>query len=257
MDLQINNQAFLVCGATSGFGKGTATALLNEGAKVIGVARKEEGLNEMAYKFGDRFIAVKGDITTSQTIEKAIKAAKTHDISGVLVNAGGPPALNFQETTLENWDEAYRSLLRWKVELTQKLLPHFTQKAYGRFVFVESASVKQPIENLVLSTSLRLSVVGFVKTLTQEIDIPGITFNIVGPGSHETPAINRLIKKASEKQDIPFEEAKAAMTEKLPVKKMGNPDYLGSLAAWLLSPLSEFVTGQVYAIEGGSVKSTL
>ena len=257
MDLQIAKQSFLICGATSGFGKGTAKALMNEGSKVIGVARSTEGLDRMRTEYGDLFTPIQGDITTTTTINQVVSKAKDMNISGALINAGGPPAMSFEETKLEDWDNAYRNLLKWKVEITKKLLPLFKSQKYGRLVYIESSSVKQPIENLVLSTSLRLSVVGMVKTLSQEIAGQNITFNIIGPGSHATPAIERLIKKKSEIQGIPFEKAHADWIENIPAKQMGNPDYLGSLAAWLLSPLAEFVTGQVYTLEGGSVKSTL
>jgi 3-oxoacyl-[acyl-carrier protein] reductase len=96
-----------------------------------------------------------------------------------------------------------------------------------------------------------------VKTVSQEISGQHINFNIIAPGSHATPAIERLIKKKSELGGIDFEEAKKNWIQNIPAKQLGNPEQLGSLAAWLLSPLSEFVTGQVYALEGGSVKSTL
>lgn len=257
MDLQINNQTFIVCGATSGFGKGTAESLMTEGAQVIGIARNHDKLDEMASKWTTQFQPVQGDITQSENIDKIVMLAKENKISGILVNAGGPPALSFEETTLEYWDDAYKNLLRWKVELTQKLLPLFKAQNYGRLVYIESSSVKQPIENLVLSTSLRLAVVGMVKTLSQEVSGQNITFNIVAPGSHATPAIERLIKKKSENEGISYDQAHKNWINNIPSGFMGNPDYLGSMATWLLSPLSEFVTGQVYAIEGGSVKSTL
>ncbi len=257
MNLQINNQAFLVCGASSGFGKGTAVALLNEGARVIGVARNQEGLDEMSRHYGDAFIGFAGDITLSETINKVVKKANELNISGALINAGGPPALAFEEAQLKDWDEAYQKLLRWKVEITQKLLPVFKKQQYGRVVYIESSSVKQPIENLVLSTSMRLAVVGMMKTVSQEVSGQNISFNIIAPGSHATPAIERLIKKQSELKGISNEAARKAWIDAIPAGKMGNPDYLGSLAAWLLSPFAEFVTGQIYALEGGAVKSTL
>lgn len=257
MDLQIAQQTFIVCGATSGFGNGTAEALLNDGAKVIGVARKADRLEAMSEKYGDKFSPLQGDVTKAETIDKIAKVAAEYNVSGILVNSSGPPAKSFLETETEDWDDAYARLLRWKVELTQKVLPHFRKKQYGRLVYIESASVKQPIENLVLSTSLRLAVVGMVKTVSQEIADQNINLNIMAPGSHATPAIERLIIKKSELEDISYEDAHKAWIDNIPVKKMGNPNKLGALAAWLLSPLSEFVTGQVYAIEGGNVKSTL
>jgi 3-oxoacyl-[acyl-carrier protein] reductase len=257
MDLQVKNKTFLICGATSGFGKATAEVLLNEGAHVIGVARSEDNLMAMKGNYGNQFRPLSGDIIQSATIDRVMELARDRKISGALINAGGPPALSFAETQLENWDDAYQRLLRWKVEITQKLIPIFKQQQYGRMVYIESSSVKQPIENLVLSTSLRLAVVGMVKTVSQEVSGQNINFNIIAPGSHATPAIERLIKKKSELGCIDFEEAKKAWIENIPAKQLGNPNHLGSLAAWLLSPLSEFVTGQVYALEGGAVKSTL
>jgi 3-oxoacyl-[acyl-carrier protein] reductase len=102
------------------------------------------------------------------------------------------------ETNLDDWDTAYNSLLRWKVELIKALLPTFQNQNYGRIVFIESMSVKQPVANLVLSNSLRLAVVGFVKTLSQEVSKDGITVNILAPGFHDTPAAQRLFVKRSE-----------------------------------------------------------
>ncbi|PKP09367.1 MAG: short-chain dehydrogenase [Bacteroidetes bacterium HGW-Bacteroidetes-4] len=257
MELSINKQTFLVCGATSGFGKGTARALMNEGARVLGVARNQEGLKQMKQEFGDAFISLSGDISQSEIIHEVVNQARKLSISGALINAGGPPALAFEETQLSDWDEAYQKLLRWKVELTQQLLPHFKTQKYGRLVYIESSSVKQPIENLVLSTSLRLAVVGMVKTVSQEVSGQNINLNIIAPGSHATPAIERLIKKKSELSGQSLEAARKEWIENIPAKQMGNPDYLGTLAAWLLSPMAAFVTGQVYALEGGAVKSTM
>ena len=100
MDLQIKNQTFIVCGATAGFGQATAKALMNEGAKVIGIARKQDGLDQMAATYKKRFIPLKGNITTSDTINQAANLAQEYKISGILINAGGPPAKLFEETRL-------------------------------------------------------------------------------------------------------------------------------------------------------------
>jgi 3-oxoacyl-[acyl-carrier protein] reductase len=257
MNLDINGQTFIVCGATSGFGKGTTKALIDDDAYVVGVARNGDNLKETQKELGDKFTPLKGDVTDSDTIKEIVKIAKERKISGILINAGGPPAKGFKETTIEDWDNAYEKLVRWKVELIQQLLPHFENQQYGRIVFIESSSVKQPIQNLILSTSLRLAVVGMMKTLSQEIQGKNITFNMVAPGSHSTPAIERLIKKKSEIENISYNEALENWEANIPAGKMGNPDDLGQLAAWLLSPASKFVNGQVYALDGGTIKSTL
>ncbi|MEA2105970.1 MAG: SDR family oxidoreductase [Bacteroidota bacterium] len=135
----------------------------------------------------------------------------------------------------------------------QKMVPRLIDQHYGRIVFLESGSVKQPIENLVLSTSLRMSVVGMAKTLSQEIADKGVTVNVLAPGSHHTNAIERLIHKKTETEGIAYEEARAMFEKNTRVGFMGDPDDLASIAVWLLSPLSKFVTGQTISVAGGSI----
>ncbi len=257
MNLNLKNKLFIIPGATSGFGRAILIQLLEEGAYVIGIARTKEKLDELQAQYPGCLQAVCGDISEGSTQQKVFDLLDGRELSGVLVNAGGPPAKSFLETTLEDWDEAYNKLLRWKVEFVQKIMPVFQKQKYGRFVFIESSSVKQPVENLVLSTSLRLAVVGMVKTLSEEHAHEGITFNVMAPSYHETPAVNRLFQKKAESLGISFEEAKREVERNIRVGKMGNPEDFASLALWLFSRKAGFVTGQVYALDGGVIKSTL
>ena len=257
MNLQIENKTFIVCGATSGFGRGISNQLLKEGAKIIAVARGEEKLRELQDAWPGQVDILAGDITQSTTITQLVKETEKTELGGILINAGGPPAKRFDETSLRDWDEAYEKLLRWKVELTRAFLDKFIEQQYGRFLYIESSAVKQPLENLVLSTSLRLSVVGFVKTLSQEIPDKGVSFNILAPGYHYTPAVERLITKKAEQNGIPKKQAQQEIEDAIPMRKTGRVDYFASLGAWLLSPLSEYITGQVYAVDGGVIRSTL
>jgi 3-oxoacyl-[acyl-carrier protein] reductase len=257
MDLKIEKRLFIVCGATSGFGLAITRALVQEGARVMAIARNRDKLAELAEDLGNPVEIVQIDLTEKKAADMVLRHLGDRIPDGIVVNAGGPPAKTFSETTMEDWDQAYNQLLRWKIEITMKLLPLFKQKNYGRFVFIESSSVKQPIENLILSTSLRLSVTGFVKSLSQEVSGQGITLNVMAPGCHNTPAIDRLIIKKSNQEGISPEEAKKRIIQSIPVKKVGEPRHFASLALWLLSPGSEYVTGQVLAVDGGSIKSTL
>jgi 3-oxoacyl-[acyl-carrier protein] reductase len=257
MDLNISAKTFIICGATSGFGQGIAKQLLLEGANVIAIARNEEKLKEFQDAYKHQMEILIGDITISDTIIRLKELSKGKIIDGLLVNAAGPPAKSFVETTISDWDEAYRQLVRWKIEITKTFLPVFLKQGYGRFLYIESSAVKQPLENLVLSTSLRLSVVGLVKTLSQELPDKGVTFNILAPGYHYTPAAERLINKKAENLKISKKEARAMIENSIPMKQMGNVDHFASLAAWILSPLADYVTGQVFTIDGGTVKSTL
>ncbi len=257
MDLQINKQLFLVGGATSGFGKAIAQALLKEGANIIAVARGEEKLKALQVSAPDQVEIIAGDISDSAVISTIIKNIGNRQLHGLIVNAGGPPAKTVLETTLEDWDTAYKNILRWKVEITQALVPAMIANKYGRILYIESASVKQPLENLVLSNSLRVAVVGMVKTLSQEIAKSGVTLNILGPGSHNTPAIDRIYKKKSEQTGLPFEDVKKSAILQIPVGALGEADDFASLALWLLSPMSRYITGETITVDGGSVKSML
>ncbi len=253
MDLHIKDQLFVVCGATSGFGNAVVNNLIGDGAKVIAIARGQEQLDRLVQTHPKSIEALCGDITQSKTIQLLLDKIGARKLSGAFVNAGGPPAMKTLETKLEDWDNAYHQLLRWKVELTQALVPLMIKEQYGRMVFLESAAVKQPIDNLVLSTSLRLSVVGFIKTLSQEIAESGVTLNIVAPGFHETPAINRLLDKKAEQENISPQEAKDKIAAGIRMKRMGKPEDLGQLAAWLLSPSSAYISGQTISVDGGQI----
>ncbi|WP_321280295.1 SDR family oxidoreductase [Marinifilum fragile] len=255
MDLNIKDQLFVVCGATSGFGAAVLKYLVQDGAKVIAIARGRNKLIELEKAYPNSIESFCADITVSENIQLLLDKIDNRKLSGVFVNAGGPPAMKTLETKIEDWDNAYHQLLRWKVELTQALVPLMIKESYGRVVFLESSSVKQPIDNLVLSTSLRLAVVGFVKTLSQEIADSRVTLNIIGPGYHETPAINRLLDKKAEQENITVQEAKNKIASGIRMKRMGDPDDLGQLAAWLLSPASGYISGQTISVDGGQILS--
>jgi 3-oxoacyl-[acyl-carrier protein] reductase len=252
MDLQLQDSFFVVGGAGSGLGKAVTINLLQEGARVLGISRTTEPLEEILAKFPDTFSYLGLDLASPDSLPVLLKTLGDRQVHGVLVNAGGPPAKMVLETTPQDWDEAYRLLLRWKVGLMQQLAPAMMQYGYGRILFLESASVKQPIENLVLSNSLRMAVVGMAKTLSREIAHTGVTVNVIAPGSHDTAALVRLYKKKSEQSGLSMEEVKQKAVDTIPVKNLGVPEDFAQLAVWLLSPASRFVTGQVYLVDGGN-----
>jgi 3-oxoacyl-[acyl-carrier protein] reductase len=257
MDLQVKNHLFIIGGATSGFGRAIAEALLNEGANIIAVARGEEKLKTLQASAPAQVEILAGNMAEEATISQLKNMVGKRQLHGMVVNAGGPPAKTVLETTLEDWDNAYNTILRWKVALTQTFVPAMIEQKYGRVLYIESSSVKQPLENLVLSNSLRVAVVGMVKTLSQEIAKSGVTLNILGPGSHNTPAIDRIYHKKSEQTGLPFEEVKEKAIAQIPVGALGEASDFASLALWLLSPMSRYITGETITVDGGSVKSML
>lgn len=257
MDLKLKGALFVVTGSTSGFGKAIAEQLINEGAHVIINARGEEKLEALHQKYPDKTTILAGDITTDAVISDLIRKVHGKKLHGIVINAGGPPAKSFINTEISDWDNAYEKLLRWKVKLTQELLEKFQEQGYGRILFIESAAVKQPIENLILSNSLRMAVVGFAKTLSQEVAHQGITCNILAPGYHATPAMERLFANKSLLLGISSEDAKKEFEKETKVGHLGDPDDFGSLAVWLLSPHSRFITGQTISIDGGLVRGSM
>lgn len=255
MDLELKDQHILVCGASSGFGRAIADRLLEEGATVAAVARRGELLEELRDEYPQSVTAITGDLTADETIDKIMQHVHQKPVQGAVINAGGPPAKGAQETTIEEWDEAYQLVMRWKVNLALRLVPLWKKEQYGRLLFVESHSIKQPIPNLVLSNAFRAGIAGFAKTLSQEIAKEHITVNILAPGAHNTPAIERVIQKRADDEGISNEEARQMMEQGIPVGRMGEGEELARLAAWILSPHAGYVTGQTFNHDGGANKS--
>ena len=253
MDLKINQQRFIVCGASSGFGEAIARQLLTEGARVVLVARRGDLLREKFNEFGESVEIIEGSVTSIATLDSIEQAATKEEFHGLVINAGGPPVGTPLQTSISDWDEAWQLVMRWKIDLSLRLAPILIKKGYGRILYIESQSVKQPIPTLALSNSFRAGMVGFAKTLALEIASKGVTVNVLAPGSHETPAIERVIKNNSESKGISYEIAKNELIKNIPVGRIGKAGELASLAAWLLSPLSGYVTGQTISHDGGVI----
>ena len=254
MNLKLTNQRFVVCGASSGFGEAIARQLLIEGARVVLVARRGNLLRDKFSHFKEKTEIIEGSLIYGETLEKIEKSVQAKETHGIVFNAGGPPTGTPLETDMEDWDAAWKLVMRWKVDLALRLAPYFKDKEYGRMVFIESQSVKQPLPSLTLSNSFRAGVVGFVKSLALEVAKSGVTVNVLAPGSHETPAIERVIEKNKASLNISFEKARENMEENIPVGRMGKAEELAFLTAWLLSPHAGYVTGQTISHDGGNIK---
>ncbi len=254
MDLKINDSLFVVGGAGAGFGKAIALALAKEGANVIAVSRTLEKLIHIKKEYPHKIEIIIGDITNDNLQQEIVKKIGNRKLSGVLVNAGGPPAGGFFDLEMDDWETAWKNVVKWKISFVRKIIPILLKQEYGRIVFIESVSVKQQVPNLILSNSMRPAVVGMAKTLSREVAGKGITVNVLAPGYHETAAMKRLYKNTSKNLSISQEEAKQLFEKDLPIKPMGQPEEMANLALWLLSPLSRYVTGQTISHDGGLVE---
>jgi 3-oxoacyl-[acyl-carrier protein] reductase len=253
MDLKLNNQRFIVCGASSGFGRAIAMQLLQEGAHVVVVARRGDLLREVYESYRDRTQIVEGSLIYSDTLDEIEKVIEGGELHGVVLNAGGPPTGTPLETDMKDWDSAWQLVMRWKIDLVLRIAPTLVENNYGRILFVESKSVKQPLPLLTLSNSFRAGVVGFAKTLSSEVAPNGVTVNVMAPGAHDTPAIERVIEKSKGQKGISYDEARNQMIKNIPVQRMGTAEEFASLAAWLLSEHSGYVTGQTISHDGGAI----
>ncbi len=256
MELHLQNKLFLVGGATSGFGKSITQQLVAEGAKVVAVARTESKLQELK-KSSDHIEIVAGDLSEEAVLGKVLSTIGKRVLTGAVINSGGPPAMPVLDTKLSDWDDAYKTVIRWKIALTQALLPKMMEQHYGRLLYIESVSTKQPVENLVLSNAMRLAVTGYVKTLSQEIGASGVTLNILGPGYHATQRMEDLFKKNSKIKGVPEKEIRADFENQTAIGAIGDPNDFASLALWLLSPYSKYITGQTISVDGGLIKGIM
>ena len=255
MDLELKNRFFIICGAGSGLGNATAIRLAQEGAQVLAIARTKEKLEKLCNSFPDNIEAFCGDLFRADFIQELHEHVDNRRVDGILVNAAGPPAKQALETTIDDWDEAYRTVVRWKIQLIDPIVRKMMVAGYGRILFLESISTKQPVENLVLSNSLRLAIVGYAKTLSQETAHKGVTVNVIAPGYHDTAAMQRLIEKKMSSEMMTYHDALQFFENLPPVRRMGKPDEFAMLACWLLSPVSGYITGQTFSVDGGLVKS--
>ncbi len=254
MDLGIKNQRFIVGGAGKGFGRAIAEAIVREGGEVFAISRSEQPLIELKSFAEDKIEIYCGDIFSSETHDIIADRVKNDGVSGIVFNGGGPPAGGVFDVSINDWENAWNSVVKWKIDLASKIIPLLMEAKYGRMLFIESVSVKQPVENLVLSNALRPAVVGYVSTLAKEIAEYGITANILAPGYHATNAMKRLFVKKAETDKLSVDEARKIFEKEIPVGEMGKPEELATMALWLLSPLSRYVTGQTITHDGGIVK---
>lgn len=261
MDLGLKGKVALVCAASRGLGKAVAEELANEGANLILCARDTEILSqtcgEIRQKSGVEVIAISADLTKFADIENLYKESiKTFGQIDILVtNVGGPPAGTFENLSRENWTNATNLLLTSVLDLTRLVLPGMKERHWGRILNITSIASKQPVENLILSNSLRAAVTGFAKTLADEIAPFGITVNNILPGYTRTERVEQLAQTIAEKEGITPEEAQSKWTSEIPMKRLGEPSEFAALAAVLVSERASYITGSSIAVDGGWIRS--
>lgn len=263
MDLGFDGDTAIVAASSSGLGKATATALAREGANVLINGRDEERLAAAADDIrqsatGD-VVPHAADLTNPAAVSGLVDRAVSEfgGLDHLVTNAGGPPSGRFLDTADEEWYDAFELLVMSAVRLVRESAPHLEAEDGGTISMIASRSVKEAIDALVLSNSVRAGVVGLEKTLASEL-APEIRTNAVLPGSHETPRIEELVNQAVDRGDYPdYESGLEGWAEGVPLERVGDPSEFGNVVAFLASDRASYINGSAIIVDGGAVGATL
>jgi 3-oxoacyl-[acyl-carrier protein] reductase len=259
MDLGLKDKVALLAAASKGLGYGVARAMGREGAHLSICSRDADQVRAAGEKLsaetGAHVLAMPCDVRDAATVEAWIAqtVARWGKIDALLVNAGGPPAMTFKETTDAHWQAAFELTLLSAVRLIRAALPHMSHGS--AILTITSSSIKEPIERLGLSTVMRAGVAGLVKTLADELASDGIRVNNLIPGRIDTDRVAQLDQNTANARGITFEQARAEAISKIPLKRLGTIDEFGAAAAFLLSPAAAYITGATLRIDGGAMRS--
>lgn len=263
MDLELKNRVALVTASSKGLGKAVAWALAKEGAKLVICSRNKEVLEKTADDIflgtGVSVFPLAVDLTSADQIDWLV--AETMDLFGhvdiLVTNAGGPPPGNFLDLNEEHWMQAVQLTLMSVVRLCRAVIPSMQQQKWGRIINMTSISAKQPIDNLLLSNTLRPAVIGLTKSLSNELGRDNILVNAVCPGYIMTDRVNELMQAKAKKTKQSVEEIMQERTAEMPVGRIGQPEELAALVAFLASERGSYITGATFPVDGGYHKGIM
>lgn len=261
MDLGLRGKVALVAASSQGLGRAVAEELAAEGCDLIICSRNKDLLGEVANAVssgsGVEVLAVAGDLSDPESIERIVAAGidKFGRIDILVTNSGGPPSGTFEALTDKDWDEAVKGLLTSVIHLSRLVLPGMKERGWGRILNITSIASKQPVDNLMLSNSIRAAVTGFAKTLAAETASFGITVNNILPGYTATDRVEELARTLATKENVPVERIFERWESEIPMGRLGSPREFASVAAFLVSERASYVTGSSIAVDGGWIRS--
>lgn len=261
MDLELDGNTALCTAASSGLGLASATSLAEEGANVAICGRTESNIDaarEQLRAAGDGgVLAVETDITDPDHISALVEETVEEfgGIDHVVTSAGGPPSGRFADMADRDWYQAYDLLVMSAVWTLRETRPHLVQSDAGSIVAITSRSVREVLDDLLLSNAVRRAVIGLVKTVSREF-APEIRTNAVLPGAHETARIEELIEDAVERDEYDdYQSGYEDWGADVPLGRIGEPRELGDVVAFLSSQRASYVNGVSLPIDGGSLRS--
>ncbi len=262
MDLQLTGKHVLVMAASKGLGKATALQFAREGAHVAICARSkavEQAASEITRETGADVVALRADVTQADDVDRVIHGIvdRWGGLDILVTNSGGPPAKPFVALALADWQAAVDLMLLSTVQTIKLALPYLQRSSTPAILTITSSSTKQPIQNLILSNSIRLAVVGLTKTLSHELAGDRIRVNSILPGWTMTERVEELItSRVAQHQSTPEAEI-GAIAASIPIGRMGTPAEFANVAVFLCSPAASYVNGVMLQVDGGSHKGTL
>jgi 3-oxoacyl-[acyl-carrier protein] reductase len=263
MDLGLNDRVALVAAASKGIGFAAARELALEGARVFLCSRNEKRAIEAAQKIqeetGATVAGIGADVTDAQAVERFVSLARegAGRIDILVTNAGGPPASTFDETDLGMFRRAFELNALSAIHLTKLVLPGMQQQKWGRIINITSVSVKQPIDGLILSNTVRAGLTGWAKTVANEVAADGVTVNNVAPGYTLTDRQEELAKTRSQALGKSKEEIIESWATQGPMRRIGRPEEIAAAVAFLASERASYITGVTLQVDGGWVRSLL
>ncbi|MFP7493912.1 SDR family oxidoreductase [Terribacillus saccharophilus] len=262
MDLGLTGKTALVVAASKGLGKATALQLAKEGAIVHIVSREEQTLKQTRAEIikesgNDEVYYSVCDITDGNAIIQAVAAARQHtgSVDILINNAGGPPAGKLMDFDDDTWQQAFELNLLSFVRFIRAAAPIMKENGSGRILNIASSSIKQSIDNLLLSNTFRAGIVGLAKSLSQELAPDNILINTLGPGKIHTDRVDQLDQKTADLQGRSLEEVQRESQASIPIGRYGKPEEFANMAVFLCSSANSYVTGQAFVVDGGMVKS--
>jgi 3-oxoacyl-[acyl-carrier protein] reductase len=263
LDLGLGGKVAVVGGASQGIGLACARALAEEGARLVVWARRDPALGDAAaalsHEFGAEVVPVLGDVRRAEDIERVAKTAlERYGRVDVLVNNDGAPPLGLlAEFDDEAWDRAVRQNLLSVVRMARLCIPSMKAQGEGRIINVTALSVKAPIVGFGLSVATWAGLVGFAKTLSREVGPFGITVNTLCPGRIDTDLLRRAFKRQAEIEGRPLDQVIDEITQRIPLKRIGRPEEIGAVVAFLASRHASYLTGTTIQVDGGALESLM
>ena len=263
MDLGLKGKVALVAAASRGLGRAVAEELAAEGAVLVLCSRKADAISqtasEIAQASGAEVLALAADVSKAEDVATLVRSGieRFGRIDILVTNAGGPPAGPFESFSHEQWQAATRLTLFSAVELARNVLPGMKERRWGRILNITSIAVKQPVENLMLSNSLRAAVTGFARTLANEVASFGITVNNIMPGYTRTERVEELSRMMADREGISPAEFVARWEREIPMRRLGEPREFAALTAFLVSERASFITGTSIPVDGGWIRALI